>query len=112
MRSTRYMFPTKPDFVALNQTFLSWLKQRDLTDLVPRLHFSTGGQGYGQLDSMPAFYGLMWNHPNLISGLGTQSMIKEGYEALWQRLLLGTNVEIRLKQNIVKITRGDTITIE
>jgi len=112
MRSKDYMFPTNPDFVALNKTFLSWLKERDLTDLVPRFLVSTGAQGYGQLDTMPAFYGLMWNHPNLVAGLGTHSMIKEGYEAVWQRLLIGTKVDIRLKQNIAKITRGSTTRIE
>jgi len=106
MRTTEYMFPTNPDFKALNQTFLSWLQERDLTALVPRLHVSTGGQGYGRLDSMPALYGLMWNHPNLLSGFGQHSMIKEGYQTIWDHLLDGTGVDIRFQQSITKITRG------
>lgn len=74
---------------------------------MPFLFFSTGAQGYGGLKDMPALYGLMWNHPNMLTneGTGTQSMLAGGFEELWQRLLATTTVDVRVHSRITRIVR-------
>jgi phytoene dehydrogenase-like protein len=97
MGQTEYVFPdeSRVDFKQLNQTFLSWLHDKNLTALISRLSFSTAAQGYGGLADMPALYGLMWNHPNLLTG-GQHSMLLDGFQTLWERLLATTNAKVHL----------------
>lgn len=107
-----FMFPSNAsqvDFVALNQTFESWLAERNLTALVPFLLFAMSGQGYGAVDKMPAFYGLTWVHPNFLyeSSRSFFAMFKEGYETLWERLIASTGIDVRLNTRVSRIQRRD-----
>jgi hypothetical protein len=107
MGSFEYMFPDKEtvNFDALNQTFLSWLENHSLYALIPRLIVLTSGAGYGNLETIPAFYGLMWNHPNYFGGNGTLSMLLEDFQTMFERILNTTETTIKLKAEIVKIDR-------
>merc|ERR1719401_2005495 len=92
MGSYDSMFPADPsrvDFSALNQTFASWLAERNLTALTPFLLIAMSGQGYGPPDKMPALYGLMWVHPNFVrvASSGFLAVFKEGYQTFWERLV-------------------------
>lgn len=107
MGSSEYMFPDKEtvNFDALNQSFLSWLETHALYALIPRLILSTSGQGYGNLKTIPAFYGLMWNHPNFFAGTGVQSGLLEDFQTMFERILNTTSTTIKLNSQILRIDR-------
>lgn len=107
MGSFEYMFPDieTVKFDALNQTFLSLLENHKLYALIPRLIVTTSGAGYGNLETIPAFYGLMWNHPNYFGGNGTLSMLLEDFQTMFERILNTTDTTVKLKTNIFKIDR-------
>jgi len=115
---TDYTFPSEDgiDFSALNCTFETWLTDRNLTSLIPVFLTAMTGQGYGSVAQMPAFYGLMWNHPNFMeAGMSTHGMLKEGFQTLWERLLAQSAVHLHLSTKIKHIERGKsavTVTYE
>jgi NAD(P)-binding Rossmann-like domain len=45
------------------QTFLEFLQAHDLTAMVGSLQYGYEVQGYGKLDEIPAYYGLLWITP-------------------------------------------------
>jgi len=109
MGQTQYMFPKQDqiDIAALNQTFEDWLLQRGLAALIPVLHFSMSGQGYGTPDKMPALYGLMWTHPNLLfKAEERHGVFKEGWQELWERLISHSNIDLHLRTEVQSIARS------
>jgi len=115
MGSMDHIFPSEQNVnkQALNNTFEEWLLQRNLSALIPLFHVSMAGQGYGSPSDMPALYGLMWNHPNLLLGRGTSEalhahghrMLLEGFQTLWERLIASSGVQVRLNTEISRIDR-------
>ena len=66
---SRGQLPPQPrDMSRIEGTFMQFLKRNKVADLQ---HIMVGAQtlqGYGQLDEVPALYGLMWNTPQLLMG--------------------------------------------
>jgi hypothetical protein len=59
----------EPEAVAeLAPPFMELVRRHRLEDLVPFLRIPTSGQGYGRLETIPAFYVLLWNEPGLLLG--------------------------------------------
>jgi len=113
MGQQEYMFPSEDtvDMTALNQTYRSWLEERDLLALLPYFVRAMNAQGYGDPKDVPALYGLMWNHPNFVVGgsfgTGTVRMFREGFQTLWERLAGSTQVDVQLNTPVTKIVRTD-----
>ena len=65
------LMPIPPQSVLdqLRCSYLEFLKRHKLESLVPLLIVTHTVQGYGYLDEIGAFYGLMWNSPVLLEGL-------------------------------------------
>lgn len=82
------MFPDEEtlDFDALNQSFLSWLEERELYALISYLHVGFSAQGYGNLETIPAFYGLTWVHPNFFGALDgvNHSSLLEDWQTMFE----------------------------
>jgi len=115
MGSSEYMFPDKDtvNFDELNQSFLSWLENHGLYALIPRMIVTTSGAGYGNLETIPAYYGLIWNHPNFFGGNETNlSQLLEDFQTMFERILNTTTTIIKLNTQIVKIDREDEVVIE
>jgi hypothetical protein len=111
MGSFEYYFPDEStiNFDLLNVSFLEWLEGRGLYALIPRLHIAVSGQGFGSLGEIPAFYGLMWLHPNIFVGSGTFSVVQEDWQTLWERVLESLDIEVVLEASISKIERNGNI---
>ena len=111
MGSFDYYFPdeTTVNFALLNISFLEWLEQRELFALISRLNVAVSAQGYGSLGEIPAFYGLMWIHPNFLGSGGTFSMVKEDWQTLWERMLESLDIDVVLEASISKIKRNANI---
>lgn len=65
------LMPIPPEGVLdqLRCSYLEFLKRHKLESLAPLLILTHTVQGYGYLDEIGAFYGLMWNSPVLLEGL-------------------------------------------
>ena len=61
--------PSKRVLEALDCSYMTFLKRNDLDSLRPLLLVTHSMSGYGYLDEISAFYGLMWNTPILLSGM-------------------------------------------
>lgn len=61
--------PTTNVLKQLDCSYMEFLKKHDLDALQPLLLLTSTLQGYGYLDEMGAFYGLMWNTPYLLKSL-------------------------------------------
>ena len=116
-----YGFPPKPkDMSVLNMTYLEWLKKYKCEGLIPTLLYTTTTQAYGELDKIPAFYGLFWNRPDLLEhliDLAEQAkasakgeifhpMLYNGFESIWQKVVEKENLNVRFNTNITGINRN------
>ena len=61
--------PSKEALIELNCSYWTFLKRNGLEGLRPILLLSHTLQGYGYLDEIGAFYGLMWNTPFFMQSL-------------------------------------------
>jgi len=111
--------PSVRTLQAISISFLSWLEKNQLQILIPIFRLFQSAQGYGYLETVPAFYGLMWNTPEVIDiaieqmrgrGKGAK-LIKKGMSQLIQSFEQGLDAEIHCGKRVVSIHRSDSIAI-
>ena len=82
---------TQEQLDLLKMPFADFRKQHGLEALLPFCAFAQTAQGYGFLDSVSAFYGLIWINPEMLQGyldfkLGkgpaVPSLLTSGYESI------------------------------
>ncbi|MDP2315773.1 MAG: FAD-dependent oxidoreductase [Pseudomonadota bacterium] len=86
-------------------SFLDWLRARDL-DVVARFALrSMTVMGYGATDRVPALYGLRWNMPSLLWAAVTTQIAEPapGWSALWTHLAY--DLDVRLGTTITSVER-------
>jgi len=105
--SYTYGLPPKPkDWSKINMTAAEFLKQNGLEVLEPIFIYSQQVQGYGLLESIPAFYLLWWNHPDIskaalksVFGLAPDvpslSILKFGFQSLWKHMAEKHSSEVK-----------------
>eukprot|EP01083_Nonionella_stella_P030193 82852_1 len=111
-------FPQKPNeeqMKRLNCTFLEFLMKNKLEELIPCLLYSQSMQGYGILDRIPAFYGLLWTTPELLRTTGNilrvamdasnVIVLSKGYEHLWTQIVLKHKLQIKYNVEVTQIDR-------
>eukprot|EP01084_Bolivina_argentea_P062232 113785_1 len=111
-------FPEKPkpeNLKRLNCTFFEFLVNNKLEALIPALIYSQSMQGYGILDRIPAFYGLLWTTPELmrttadifrvVKDASNVIVLSKGYEHLWSQMVLKHKLNIIYNANIINIDR-------
>lgn len=117
-------FPRKqPE--ALNQrlgklTFYQFLKENGLESLVGILQYAYQAQGYGSLETIPAFYGLVWITPTLVYQMfidtisltlndnyisDTVTYMKKGWSNVWENIMKKYKFPIHYEARMVKIER-------
>jgi hypothetical protein len=65
-----YGMPPEPsDFSRIDMTAYEFLRAHKLLALLGILRYSQQVQGYGKLETIPAFYMLWWTHPDLLQAL-------------------------------------------
>ncbi|RQM11035.1 hypothetical protein B5M09_011688 [Aphanomyces astaci] len=66
--SYAYGLPPHPkDWSAIDMMAMAFIKANNLTALTGMFRFSQQQQGYGVLETIPAFYFLWWSHPQAVS---------------------------------------------
>ena len=114
--------PRPPDRILrkLSVPFLTWLKNHKLELLIPIFRLFRSAQGYGYLETVPAFYGLMWNTPEVIdiatqqmSGKGKgASLVKSGMNSVLEAMSADMDATIHTQERVTKITRNDIIEVQ
>ena len=116
--------PTPAQWELMNMTFLEFLKKNDCVGISPLLLIGHTIQGYGLLDTLPAFYGLMWFTADLAESFirykkdtkrnePVLRMLKCGWSAIWQQMVKQDDLDVRLGHKVTKITRRpDGVTCE
>eukprot|EP01124_Arcella_intermedia_P010144 TRINITY_DN1667_c0_g1_i1.p1 TRINITY_DN1667_c0_g1~~TRINITY_DN1667_c0_g1_i1.p1 ORF type:complete len:994 (-),score=200.78 TRINITY_DN1667_c0_g1_i1:742-3684(-) len=114
----KYTFPPEPTpkyLEKLNMPLLDFLTKHKLDALKPLFLLGISGQVCGHLKDIPAFYGLMWVRPELLSTIipwgkndKTKSitMVKEGYTKVWEKIVESDDISVLLNYNVSKIKRS------
>eukprot|EP00475_Leptophrys_vorax_P035366 TRINITY_DN581_c0_g1_i4.p2 TRINITY_DN581_c0_g1~~TRINITY_DN581_c0_g1_i4.p2 ORF type:complete len:565 (+),score=120.86 TRINITY_DN581_c0_g1_i4:92-1696(+) len=120
---------------AINKSFGEFLRENKCEAIIPLCAYGLSAQGYGlvnykedefpMMDQTPAFYGLLWITPKLLSRYvesyipwgkhyPPKSMFKHGWERLWEELVYVDNLESRILLNcdVSRIVRdGDGVSV-
>ncbi len=112
-------FPPRPSergMQKLQGTFLEFLERHGLQTLIPVMRLFQSAQGYGYLEEVPAFYGLLWNNPDTmkivieqLTGRGRRAgadLTKAGMQSLLTEMVAKARIDVRLHQEVVRIERG------
>ena len=102
----------------INMPFKDFLEMHDFSTLLPLLQLGHTMQGYGILETIPAFYGLWWFTPALCSGLTKVDprfgkrvltmMLRKGYNSLWQQMYEKAELDVDFDVAIKSIDRSGT----
>lgn len=113
----RHEFPNEPDprwLPALAGSFEDLLVAHDLRALIPLFTISQTTQGYGPLQRIPAYYGLVWNTPRFLWKVVQAFVDKQrpftelfeaGYSHLWAELARQSDIEVCLGARLVGLER-------
>ncbi|KAH8049718.1 protoporphyrinogen oxidase [Aureococcus anophagefferens] len=80
--------PRIADLSVIDGTFGEWLDREDFTELRPILDIFQESQGYGALDVIPAYYGLLWSTPQALKLTEQQLTGATGGEDLDPKILV------------------------
>ncbi|KAF0688523.1 Aste57867_19865 [Aphanomyces stellatus] len=90
-----YGMPPQPkDWTSIDMTAMAFLKANNLTALTGMFRFSQQQQGYGVLETIPAFYFLWWSHPNAVAkilqaqvaSLPCAYQFTKGFQSVWKAI--------------------------
>ena len=70
-----------------DKTFAEYLAAEGLAALRPMMEYMYEVQGYGSLDDIPAFYGLIWVTPPVIEGIALSVAENENYAKIIEDML-------------------------
>lgn len=111
--------PSQEVLDSIARPFLFWLEHNHLHILIPIFRLFQSAQGYGYLESVPAFYGLMWNTPEVIDiaveqmrGIGQGAkLLKKGMSQLIHNFEQRLEANIIYHARVVSIQRNHDITV-
>lgn len=103
-----------------DSSFGDFLKANGIEALKPILQYAYEVQGYGSVEEVPAYYGLLWVTPPTIWGIivdSVEGIVKyvgppvvtafpKGWGDLWQEIVKQDKLNIELGVTIDSITRG------
>jgi hypothetical protein len=89
-------------------TFAQYLDDNEMGVLKGYLMYAYQVQGYGDLDKIPAYYGLVWVTPDMAWPFGKSSGVtawQKGWEDVWDQMVKKRNMNIKLNAKVVSIRR-------
>ncbi len=100
--------PANDPFGLYTKTFGQFLQDNNMAPLIGFLQYAYEVQGYGDLNHIPAYYGLVWVSPEMIEPFGKTAGVTgftKGWEDVWIQLVEKLNLNIQLNANVLKIER-------
>jgi len=110
--------PTAASWERMSMSFSEFLATNGLETLTPQLDLLVTANGYGYLDDVPAFYGLLVATPELLSAsIASQqdpqgaeplfAMLLGGFDALWARMVEQAGLDVRTGHAVTRIERSE-----
>ena len=104
--------PSMAVLYRIRGTFLQFLQRENLLGLAPLFSLSHTFSGYGYLDEVSAFYGLLWNTPRLLTGQLIRSgdrhnvfILRKGFYNVWLALQRKEKFNIKFHTTLERISR-------
>ncbi|RHY36086.1 hypothetical protein DYB34_013337, partial [Aphanomyces astaci] len=101
--------PPPKDWSLIDMTALEYLKKNNLTALEAALRFSQQQQGYGVLETIPAFYMLWWMHPDQFIKKTNVFSLRKGFQRLWTAVHAAHKNQYKtiFQANVTSVSRGN-----
>lgn len=100
--------PTRDPYRIFSTTFQQFLDAHDMGVLTGYLVYAYQVQGYGDLDKIPAYYGLVWITPDMAWPFGSTSGVTawaKGWEDVWDQMVEKCGMNIQLDTQVLGIRR-------
>lgn len=100
--------PGNNPYGVFTKTFAQYLDDNHMGVLKGYLMYAYQVQGYGALDKIPAYYGLVWITPDIAWPFGAASGVtawQRGWEDVWDQLVRQLRLNIKLNTVIRRIRR-------
>lgn len=109
--------PSAAQWARMRKPFAAFLAEHGCEALIPLLIIGQTTQGYGFLESVPTFYGLMWFSADLMEAFiayasdkahaePVLTMLRGGWSKLWQRMVAQDRLDVRLGHRVTSIVRS------
>ncbi|KAF0718095.1 Aste57867_1901 [Aphanomyces stellatus] len=112
------MPPPPTNWSLIDMTAIEFLKANNLTALTGLFRFSQQQQGYGVLETIPAFYFLWWSHPATVAKIIRAQVqyhscayeLSKGFQSLWMQIAAAhaPAVTTILNARVLRVDRGST----
>lgn len=100
----------------LNMTYLDWLNHHGCGAIIPLLEIVVSSQGYGYLDTLPAYYGLVWFTADLAEAFIESrrdpenatpffEILKGGWSRLFENMVKDDQLDVKLQHEVKRIDR-------
>ena len=91
-----------------SKTFAQFLDDNEMGVFKGYFEYAYQVQGYGTLDEIPAYYGLVWITPNMASQWGKTARTtawRKGWEDVWDQMVIKLNMNLLLNTEVLAIAR-------
>lgn len=100
--------PAGDPYGIFSKTFAQYLDDNGMGALTGYLLYAYQVQGYGDLDKIPAYYGLVWVMPDMAWPFGETSGVTawaKGWEDVWDQIVKKRKLNIQLNTEVISIRR-------
>ncbi|WP_264032358.1 NAD(P)-binding protein [Cellulosimicrobium sp. SH8] len=100
--------PAGDPYGVFSKTFAQFLDDNGMGVLKGYLMYAYQVQGYGDLDKIPAYYGLVWITPDIAQPFGCTSGVtawQNGWEDVWDQMVTKRAMNITLNTRVMSIRR-------
>jgi hypothetical protein len=100
--------PQGDPYGIFSKTFAQFLNDNEMGVFKGYLEYAYQIQGYGALDQIPAYYGLVWITPNMAWPWGKTAGVtawRKGWEDVWEQMVIKLNLRLQLNTEVLAIAR-------
>jgi hypothetical protein len=105
---------TPESLEAIDMSFGQFLESNRMSALLPILAYGQTCQGYGSIESTPAFWAMCWITPELLNGYfevkpdyPKKAMFREGWRSIWDKMKEVNDLNIEMNTKVTSIVRKD-----
>jgi hypothetical protein len=100
--------PVGDPYGIFSKTFAKFLDDNEMGVFKGYFDYAYEVQGYGALDKIPAYYGLVWITPNIAWPWGETAGVtawRKGWENVWEQMVVKLSLKVLLNTEVLAIAR-------